>query len=144
MYVVSNAGAQGELSYQEFEAAMYRTTLACKVRVAIETLSPLELDGKSRQARIEAFGAQHVLTIRMSKGVMSDGRVIQASYDVSLWDAPQNKRVWRAGIALPLHLDPDENVGARFTRALMNQLVKDRVVVAGCYRNQPTAKQIRR
>lgn len=142
MYAISSAGEDLELSAGDFETAMERGALACGVRFSIEREWRVDAEIEARLARIESSGAQHLLRIQLLGGEKENGAIVVASYDVVLWDIAQKKRVWRAKINLKPDSDSYETGGERLARALMNRMVKDRVIGPTCYRMSPAEKQI--
>lgn len=145
VYVLSNVGTREDVPREQFVVAMAKTSKACNVRLALQTVSAHDLDFKDNEERMKSFGIQHALTVRMSKGVTKkEGGLLGATYliggtyDAILWDVSTAKSLWRASIELKFEgWMTDESLGALLSRTLLNQLVKDRVLSTSCYRKNP-------
>lgn len=89
----------GEVTKQQFSGSLSKHLAAAltNVTVKIAIVSPLELDEKAHQHAISEFAPDAVLVIKCNGGVLHEyGGYLRLTYDVSLYDSKQEKRLWRA------------------------------------------------
>jgi hypothetical protein len=98
LFVISEAGSQGELSSAAFEKEFVGTGQACGVHIGISSMSKLELDTSIHERRMQEFGARYVLTVAMTGGTKTKGTLTEANYDARLYQREPKKVIWRADV----------------------------------------------
>jgi len=70
-----------------------------KIEVSLNVIRPLSLSNQSFDSEIANYKPDGILTILANGGVSSGGGgLLSIYYDVSVFDAPTEKRIWRARI----------------------------------------------
>ena len=97
LFLLINHGDMGNQPYSTNLANHFRMVLSNPPPVLeIGIVSPLELDEKVHQIRVEQFKADAVLVVRLTGAVLSQyGGYPVLTYDASLFDPPMKKRMWR-------------------------------------------------
>jgi hypothetical protein len=134
LFVISQAGMDGELDGRHFEDKLVATGTKCGLRLGVTGMTGLELDPAIHTQRMKAFGARHVLVLRLTGGTKnSGGGIVAAQYDGRLYDADKLGResasmLWRADV----RLRPGEGVfgdsGEQLAVDLLRQLKNDRLI----------------
>jgi hypothetical protein len=122
VFVISQVGMDGEVSTQHFEQVLQRTGNACGVRLAITSISRLDLAPQVHLERLKQSSARHVLTLRQSGGIT--GAHHWSYYDAALSEREPERMIWRADVHLStdgaLFGDPAERLAIDLLRALRN------------------------
>jgi len=100
LFVLVNHGEADKQPYStDFAAALKATLTNEPVELEIVIASPLDLDTKMYQKRIDAFRPTAVLVVTATGGVISEyGGYPTLIYDASLMTPDMEKRLWRARI----------------------------------------------
>jgi len=129
VFVISQVGMDGEVSTQHFEEVLQRTGNACGVRVAITSISRLDLAPERHLERLKQSTARHVMTLRRSGGIT--GAYHWSYYDAALSEREPQRMIWRADVRLStdgaLLGDPAERLAVDLLRAL-----RDDHFIAAC------------
>ena len=131
IYAITDVGSEFSPEfYNKFTAKFTSIAKASNIEVLMNPISNLDLDDKTHITRMKDFSADTFLSIRRIGGTRSAyGDIIRAAYDVKMFDAKTEKRVWRANIQLyPEGLRSIESKGDGLAIDITNQMKEDKVL----------------
>jgi hypothetical protein len=99
IYVVAGVAKLGDSFTDELQKRMVDGIQGCGGQAAFERVSGLELDPTARNARVQQFKPDIVLSIEITSWETYQS-AITANIDSRVWDVASKKWVWRAATKL--------------------------------------------
>jgi hypothetical protein len=132
LFIILNNGQVDTIdpAYTPYLVAALKDEFTQKgVDIEIRIVNPLTLNDDVYRAEIASYQPEGVLTIIANGGITGPhGGMAKILYDVSLFDAGKNKRIWRARIDASGQTDVREKRMKMMAQNLVKRLSEDNLI----------------